>query len=178
MTGQSAELLAVMRELLQAIPGRRGIPPVAAGHVWRAHTRGLGLKESRCWVVQPHKVTYLITMPRCTCRYPWPTRRPLGEHLMDAVLQDFEAEAQVDVSALHCLALGDADAGIFCCQGLAQHVDISLQRGMRWHRKKQAQQQVTVCQHSGLKRHRVGGCIVRISSACCTQAAPYRLLGG
>ena len=38
-------------------------------------------------------------MPQCTCRYPWPTLRPLVEHLMDAVLQDFEAEAQVDVSA-------------------------------------------------------------------------------
>ena len=38
-------------------------------------------------------------MPQHTCRYPWPTLRPLVEHLMDAVLQDFEAEAQVDVSA-------------------------------------------------------------------------------
>ena len=59
----------------------------------------------------------------------------------------------------------DAGAGVLCCQGLAQHVDIGLQRGMRWHRVKQAQQQVAVYQRSGSKRHIVGVCIVRVNSS-------------
>ena len=71
--------------------------------------------------------------------YPWPPDLgELGSHKQGGLV-------------LH----SDASAGIFCCQGLAQHVDIGLQGATRWHRVKQAQQQVTVCQRSGLKQHRV-----------------------